>query len=93
MDCSVIVNLLGRTIGYKVLYNRIMALWKPSGEVRITDLDNGYFLVTLENYEDRVNALTKGPWTILGHHLTVEPWSIDFNPEVSFPASTVIWVR
>ena len=67
MDCSVIVKLLGRTIGYKVLQNRIMALWKPSSELRITDLDNGYFLVNLENHKDRVNALIKGPWTVLGH--------------------------
>ena len=61
MECSVVVKLLGRTIGYKVLFNRLTALWKPSGEILITDLDNGYFLVNLDNYEDRVNALTKRP--------------------------------
>ena len=33
IECSVVVKLLGRTIGYRVLYNRIMALWKPSREV------------------------------------------------------------
>ena len=74
MECSVVVKLLGRTIGYKALQNRIMALWKPSGEVRITDLDNGYFLVSLDNHEDRVIVLTKGPWIILGHYYTVELW-------------------
>ena len=47
MDRSVSVKLLGKTIGYKALQNRIMSLWKPSGELHITDLDNGYFLVSL----------------------------------------------
>ena len=93
MECSIVVKLLGRNVDYKLLFNRLMALWKPSGEIRITDLDNGYFLVNMDNYEDCVNALTKGPWTILGHYLTVELWSINFNPEANFPASTVIWIR
>ena len=93
MDRSVIVKLLGKTIGYKALQNKIMSLWKPSGEFHIIDLDNGYFLVSLENHEDRVNALTKRPWTVLGHYLTMEPWSLNFNLELNFPSTTVIWVR
>ena len=30
---------------------------------------------------------------ILGHYLTMEPWSPKFNPELSFLETAVIWVR
>ncbi|KAL4283552.1 hypothetical protein GQ457_16G017220 [Hibiscus cannabinus] len=41
---SVIVRLLGKSIGYRVLLIRIEMLWKPMGEMRLTDLDNDYYL-------------------------------------------------
>ena len=30
---------------------------------------------------------------MLGHYLTVQPWSANFNFEERFPSSTVIWVH
>ncbi|KAK8562619.1 hypothetical protein V6N12_010693 [Hibiscus sabdariffa] len=42
---SVIVRLLGRTIGYSVLLTWIRSLWNPVGEIALIDLDNGYYLV------------------------------------------------
>ena len=93
MEHSVIVKLLGKSIGYKALHSRIVALWKPMMEFQIVDLDNGYFIVHFEDPNDRLTALTKGPWTVLGHYLTVQPWSMNFNSEERYPASTVIWVR
>ena len=92
MDNTVIVKLLGRSIGYKALRSCIVSMWKPEGEIQIIDLDNGYYLVSFD-HNDRIIALTKGPWTILGHYLTVEPWSPSFKPEENFPSTTVVWVR
>ena len=93
MESTVIVKLLGRSIGYKALHSRIVSLWKPVADFQIVDLDNGYFLVTLDDPNDYVNALTKGPWTILGHYLTVEPWSPSFNVQNKVPISAMVWVR
>ncbi|KAE8673782.1 hypothetical protein F3Y22_tig00111772pilonHSYRG00087 [Hibiscus syriacus] len=45
MSKSVIVRLLGRTIGYKALLDRIIALWRPRGELQLVDLENNYYLV------------------------------------------------
>ena len=56
-------------------------------------MDKGDFLTSLGNHENCVNALTKGSWIVLGHYLTVEPWSLNFNLEVNFPSTTIIWVR
>ncbi|KAL4363646.1 hypothetical protein GQ457_04G012640 [Hibiscus cannabinus] len=39
---SMIVRLLGKTIGYRALWNRIHSLWSPTGEISLIDLDNDY---------------------------------------------------
>ncbi|KAL4312618.1 hypothetical protein GQ457_01G015060 [Hibiscus cannabinus] len=37
---SVIIRLLGKSIGYRALLNRIQALWNPIGELQLIDMDN-----------------------------------------------------
>ncbi|KAL4311205.1 hypothetical protein GQ457_01G017000 [Hibiscus cannabinus] len=46
------------------LLNRIHAMWKPSGELQLIDLDNNYFLVWIEDPRDYGKILTEGAWTI-----------------------------
>ena len=60
MDNTVIVKLLGRSIGYKALRSCIVSMWKPEGEIQIIDLDNGYYLVCFD-HNDHIIPLTKGP--------------------------------
>ncbi|EEF45780.1 conserved hypothetical protein [Ricinus communis] len=38
---SVVVKLWGRPLGYKMLCNRIMTIWKLRGHYKVIDLDNG----------------------------------------------------
>ncbi|KAE8692437.1 hypothetical protein F3Y22_tig00110833pilonHSYRG00051 [Hibiscus syriacus] len=71
MSNTIIVRLLGRTIGFNTLLSRIHALWKPIGEIQLVDLDINYFLVRFEDERDFANVLTEGPWTISGNYLTV----------------------
>ncbi|KAL4310986.1 hypothetical protein GQ457_01G041260 [Hibiscus cannabinus] len=52
MSTSVIVRLLGRSIGYRTLVTRVHALWKPVGNIQVVDLDNNFFLVRFENISD-----------------------------------------
>ncbi|KAL4319829.1 hypothetical protein GQ457_18G007350 [Hibiscus cannabinus] len=48
----VIIRLLGKTIGYRALLNRIESLWMPAGEISLIDLDNEYYLVRFALEED-----------------------------------------
>ncbi|KAL4303593.1 hypothetical protein GQ457_10G006750 [Hibiscus cannabinus] len=66
---AIVVRLLGRTIGYKALVNRVNALWKPVGLLQVIDLDNNYFLVRFSMPADYTKVLTEGPWTIYGSYL------------------------
>ncbi|KAI9126211.1 hypothetical protein K1719_002632 [Acacia pycnantha] len=45
MGLAVIVKLLGRKIGFRQLRIQLQNIWKPSGPLKLTDLDDDCFLV------------------------------------------------
>ncbi|KAL4368016.1 hypothetical protein GQ457_05G029420 [Hibiscus cannabinus] len=93
MDLTLVVKVLGRRIGYNTLHNRIYSIWKPTHSLKLIDIENDYFLVKFSDRIDYLKVLTEGPWTIFGHYLTVEPWSIDFQPSQSHPHRLMAWIR
>ncbi|PKI71793.1 uncharacterized protein LOC116209086 [Punica granatum] len=88
---SLIVKVLGRRVSYWVLKNRLQRLWQPKGELTLTDLPNDFFIV--KTHEDRDFALYRGPWTVLGHYLTVREWVPDFLPLEAKIDRVAMWVR
>ncbi|KAL4354895.1 hypothetical protein GQ457_06G021910 [Hibiscus cannabinus] len=93
MDRTIILKLLGRRIGYETLKTKIHDLWKPASEIKLMDIENGYFLATFRSHNDFLTVLADGPWTIFRHYLIVEPWSPDFSPSQPFPSKVVAWIR
>ncbi|KAL4295604.1 hypothetical protein GQ457_12G007870 [Hibiscus cannabinus] len=90
---SVIIRLLGKSIGYRALLNRVQSLWNPSGDMYLVDLDNDYYLVRFALAEDFQKVLTGGPWVIYGSYLTVQPWNRNFSTTEAHPSHTMVWVR
>ncbi|XP_024042110.1 uncharacterized protein LOC112099209 [Citrus clementina] len=91
---SIIVKLLGRQIGYRVLCNRLEILWRSmAAGFSIIDLENNYFLVKFQTAVDAERALTEGPWTVMGRNLFVQPWTPNFDCFSNELTSTVVWVR
>ncbi|XP_024043093.1 uncharacterized protein LOC112099835 [Citrus clementina] len=90
---SVIVKLLGRTIGYRTLCTRLNAMWKTTMTYSVIDLENNYFLVRFRSATDVVNALTKGPWIIMGHYLMVQPWTLSFDAKTTDIEQVNVWIR
>ena len=58
---AVVVKLLGRTIGYRALWNRLNDLWKMSQGFSVIDLENNFFLVRFKTEGDAHYAPTQGP--------------------------------
>ncbi|MBA0709726.1 hypothetical protein Golax_024748 [Gossypium laxum] len=52
MELTLVIRLLGRNIGYVVLYNRISILWKPSKPFHTMDIGNDYFFVKFQSREN-----------------------------------------
>ncbi|KAH9777844.1 DUF4283 domain-containing protein [Citrus sinensis] len=90
---SMIVKLLGRTIGYRTLCTRLNAMWKTTMTYSVIDLENNYFLVRFRSDTDVVDALTKGPWIIMGHYLTVQPWTPSFDANTTDMEQVNVWIR
>ena len=90
---SVVVKLLGRNIGYKVLCNRLKVMWHMISDFSVIDLENNYYLIQLNSSEDAVYALTEGPWVIFGHYLIVQPWTPRFDSTITEIDSAVVWIR
>ncbi|KAJ4832587.1 hypothetical protein Tsubulata_030788 [Turnera subulata] len=76
-----------------MLCNRLSHLWGLRGKFRVIDLDQNYFLVRLADNYDYLRIMNGGPWVILDHYLTVEPWQPNFVPATHKVTSVVAWVR
>lgn len=90
---SVVVKLLGRTIGYRTLCTRLNGLWKTAMPYSVIDLENNYFLIRFRSAGDAVDALTRGPWLIMGHYLTVQPWTPSFDFLNTALDRVTVWIR
>ncbi|KAJ4833645.1 hypothetical protein Tsubulata_001270, partial [Turnera subulata] len=90
---TLIVRLLGKTMGYKALYTRLMQLWKPGAALELVDLGHGCYLAKFSSLADLERVVTRGPWLVQDHYLTVRQWFPTFRPDNDHIVKTMAWVR
>ncbi|MBA0574654.1 hypothetical protein Golob_001842, partial [Gossypium lobatum] len=56
-------------------------------------IKNGYFLIKFQNKLDYEKALSERLWTIFGQYLTVQPWTMAFDPIQAYPSVVMAWIR
>ncbi|KAK9031717.1 hypothetical protein V6N11_056007 [Hibiscus sabdariffa] len=61
MEYALVLKLLGRHVGFSILYNRLLSLWNPEKPIRLTDIENDYYIVKFSSQSDYLAALTDGP--------------------------------
>ncbi|MBA0739954.1 hypothetical protein Gogos_013179 [Gossypium gossypioides] len=93
MKHTVVIKLLRRNIAYATLQTKIYSLWRPNQPFPLMDIENSYYLAKFENPGDFERVLSQGPWIVYGQYLTVQPWSIDFNPSQPFSNMVMAWIR
>ena len=59
----------------------------------VIDLENNYFFIRFRSSSDVVDALTKGLWLIMGHYLTVQPWTPTFDFTTLAMDQVTVWIR
>ncbi|MBA0664276.1 hypothetical protein Goklo_004314 [Gossypium klotzschianum] len=57
------------------------------------NIENDYFLLKFQSKQDCEKALSEGPWTIFGQYLTVQPWTLAFDPTQAYPSVVMAWIR
>ena len=90
---SLIVKLLGRTIGYKMLKQRVQILWGLQGDFDLIDLEEGFYLIKFNMKEDYFKVLAGGPWILINHYLTVRKWEPNFKTSEANDIITAVWLR
>lgn len=90
---SLIIKLLGKTVGYNLLLRRLEAMWRPENPMELIDLDQDYYLARFEAQRDYDFARFEGPWMIFDHYLIVQEWMLNFNPRSNKTEKILAWVR
>ncbi|KAJ4822016.1 hypothetical protein Tsubulata_001579 [Turnera subulata] len=92
-ESVVVIKLMGKRIGYRVLRSKIQSLWKPQSPFRLIDLENDFFVVRFKDKTDALQALLGGPWAVFGHALMVQPWTPEFRAVNGVIEKATVWVR
>ncbi|CAN0826590.1 hypothetical protein LINGRAPRIM_LOCUS2308 [Linum grandiflorum] len=90
---ALVVRGLGKRFPYSILAQRLNYLWARNGPLKISDLQNGCFLVRFKSKHDYEWAIEGGPWMLGETYLTVHQWHKGFNPWTSEVKTTMAWVQ
>lgn len=90
---ALIIKLLGKTISYQALNQRIQQDWRIEGEFELIDIDCGYYIVKFAEARDSVQVLNGGPYKIFGHYLAVQKWKPNFRSCQAKAPTTAVWVH
>lgn len=90
---ALVIKLLGKTIGYQTMRDRLTHIWKLSAGFELMDIGNDFFMVKFDVEGDRTKVMDEGPWMVLDHYLTVRIWTPDFfSPTVKID-KTMVWIH
>lgn len=54
---ALVVGLLGKKLGYRLMKTKVSAAWKLTGEFDFLDIGNGFFMVKFDRDEDKAKAI------------------------------------
>lgn len=66
---ALIIKLLGKSVSFRTLDQRLRDLWQLETGFELTDLAEDFYIARLYSREDYLRVLDGGPWVILGHYL------------------------
>lgn len=90
---ALVIKLLGKTVGYNLMKERLKRMWKPTGGFDIMDIDNGFYMTKFDLAVDRERILSEGPWMLFDHYLAVTRWSPEFVSPNAKIERTTVWIR
>ncbi|XVF15304.1 hypothetical protein REPUB_Repub09cG0139700 [Reevesia pubescens] len=88
-----IIKVLGKSVGFNFLWNRLKQIWRLEEDFSLVDLGNDFFLVRVHNPDDYNFIISESHWIVAGHYLTVKKWKPLFYPNQESIGTTAVWVR
>lgn len=90
---AIIVKLLGKTLGFLAMRDRLKALWKLTGDMDVLDIGHGFFMIKFDLEAVREKVISGGPWMIYDHCVAIRPWTTDFIASEVKINKTLVWIR
>ncbi|XVF18911.1 hypothetical protein REPUB_Repub11eG0064400 [Reevesia pubescens] len=90
---TLIVKLLGMSIGYNYMCNRVKKIWYLVGDFHAVDLEDGFHCFKFSNETYFSHVLLRGPWMIADHYLIIRRWTLGFRFEDATITSVAAWIR
>ncbi|CAN1149421.1 hypothetical protein LINPERHAP2_LOCUS17012, partial [Linum perenne] len=92
-DNAIIVSTLGKCFPFPFMSRKLPQLWAKKGQLQVSDVGWGYYVVKFETVSDYQHALFGGPWMVGDHYVVIQEWRPYFQPE-NYPITTLrVWVR
>ncbi|KAJ7954456.1 Zinc ion binding,nucleic acid binding-like protein [Quillaja saponaria] len=90
---ALIVKLLGKSLSYNYLLDRLKQRWNTKGEFKFIDIGCDFYIVKFSSVKDLQFVMSKEPWIIAGHYLSMQKWNPDFDPAREKIIKTTVWIR
>lgn len=90
---TLIIKIMGRTVGFHYLLGRLIATWLQKAPMDLVAIENDYFQVKFASVNDYHYAKYEGPWLVLDHCLIVKDWHHDFDPFSATTERMLAWVQ
>ncbi|KAI9081949.1 hypothetical protein K1719_036211 [Acacia pycnantha] len=90
---SLFVKLLGGSLSLYFLESKLNQIWARKGAIKLGDLENDFFVVSFQKWEDYERALTGGPWVKSDKYLSVMRWRPGFYPRKEKIDKIAAWVH
>ncbi|KAK0574080.1 hypothetical protein LWI29_017932 [Acer saccharum] len=90
---ALILKVMGRNHTLNFMHAKLRQKWQLIGHWQLTDLEEGYFMVTFQMLDDLEYVLTEGPWVIANQYIVVQKWRPNFVPGEDAIQKMLVWVR
>ncbi|CAN1269599.1 hypothetical protein LINPERPRIM_LOCUS13641, partial [Linum perenne] len=89
---AIIISTLGKKFTFAFMSRKIPQIWAKKGDVRVSDVGWGYFVIRFQSTEDYERAMFGGPWMVADHYVVCEEWRPYFRPEDSALSKLRVWI-
>lgn len=83
----------GKTPSFNQVQTFLVTKWAEIGEVMISNLPSGFFLIRCAFHDVIQRLLLEGPWSINGIILQLSTWCPFFEPVFAKLNTAIIWVQ
>jgi hypothetical protein len=85
--------LTEKIIPKQIIQNSLLGIWGNPEGFQLSEVEGGFYHITMKNDKDIQRALKGNPWTIRNSWLMVQPWDREKDPKDLNFHQVPIWIQ